>query len=185
MSNTTSNPSKANTLARVQALIAGTKQHIPNGSFTFGSTVYTTASLIGLLQSLADAIAGADTAHAGTKDAVATLRAARAKVGPVLLAYRRQLLGMFSNAAQTLADFGVQPPKARTPLTSEKKAAAAAKRKATRQARGTVGKKKKLAVKGDVTGIIVTPVTNAGASTPSATAAEPASKASPPASPTK
>lgn len=184
MSNATSNPSKATTLARVQALIAGTKQHFPNGSFTFGSTVYTAASLIGLLQSLADAIAAADAAHAGTRDTVAALRAARAKVGPVMLAYRRQLLVMFGNTAQTLADFGVPPPKARTPLTSEKKAAKAAKNKATRQARGTVGKKKKLAVKGDVTGVLLTPVTNAG-STPSATAAEPASKASPPASPPK
>jgi hypothetical protein len=138
-----------------------------------------------LLQSLADAIAGADTAHASTKDAVARLRAARATVGPVMLAFRRQLLTMFNTAAEKLADFGLQPSKARAPLTSEKKAAAALKRKATRTARGTVGKKKKLAIKGDVTGVVVTPVTSAGGSTPSASPAEPAPKGSPPAGSTK
>lgn len=172
-------------LARVQALIAGTKQHFPSGSFTLGNTAYTTASLVGLLQSLADAIAAADTAHASTKDAVAKLRAARATVGPVMLAYRHQLLTMFTNAAEKLADFGMQPAKARTPLTSEKKAAAAVKRKATRAARGTVGKKKKAAIKGDVTGIVVTPVTSAGGSAPSASPAEAAPKAAPPTGTTK
>jgi hypothetical protein len=163
----------------VQALIAGTNKHFPSGSFTLGNAAYTTASLVGLLQSLADAIAAADRAHASTKDAVAALRAARAKVGPVMLAYRRQLLTMFETAAEALADFGVQPAKARVPMTSEKKAAAAVKRQATRQARGIVGKKKRAAVKSNVTGIVVTPVTSAGASTPSASPAEAAPKASP------
>ena len=172
-------------LARVQALIAGTKQHFPTSTFTLGNTAYTTASLVGLLQSLADAIAAADAAHASTKDAVAKLRAARATVGPVLLTYRRQLLTMFTTAAEKLADFGLQPAKARRPLTSEQKAAAAVKSKATREARGTVGKKKKAAIKGEVKGIVVTPVTSAGASTPSASPAEPAPKAVPPAGPTK
>jgi hypothetical protein len=177
MSNTTSKPSKATTLGFVQALIAGTKQHFPNGSFTLGNTAYTTASLVELFQSLADTIAATDAAHAATKEAVATLRGSRAKVSPVMLAYKRWLLTTFGTATQTLADFGVQPPKARTPMTSEKSAAAAAKRASTRKARGTVGKKKKLAVKGDVTGVIVTPVTTVVASTPSATPAEPASNA--------
>jgi len=185
MSNTTSKPSKATTLARVQALIAGTNKHFPNGSFTLENTAYTTASLVGLLKGLADAIAATDAAHASTKEAVATLRGERAKVRPVMLAYTHWLLTTFGSAMQTLADFGVQAPKARTPLTSEQTAAAVAKRESTRKARGTRGKKQKLAVKGDVTGVIVTPVTHAGSSTPSATPAEPASKASAPASPTK
>jgi hypothetical protein len=176
MSTTTSKPSKATALARVQALIAGTKTHFPTSSITLGNTAYTAASLVELFQSLADAIAATDTAHAGTKDAVTALRGARAKVSPVMLAYKRWLLTTFGTATQTLADFGVPPPKARTPRTSEQNAAAAAKRTATRKARGTVGKKKKLAVKGDVTGVLVTPLTSAGASTPSAAPAETAPK---------
>ena len=58
-----------------------------------------------------------------------------------------------------LADFGLAPRKEPAPKTTEEKAAAAAKAKATRQARGTTSKKQKLTVKGNVTGIIVTPVT--------------------------
>jgi hypothetical protein len=57
-----------------------------------------------------------------------------------------------------LADFGIST-KTRTPLTVEQKAAAAAKRTATRAARGTKGAKQKKGIKGDVVGITVTPVT--------------------------
>jgi len=60
-----------------------------------------------------------------------------------------------------LADFGIQPPKVRVPLTVEAKAAAAAKRAATRAARHTMGSQQKKAVKGDVTGIVMTPITAA------------------------
>ncbi len=175
MSSTISKASKATSLALVQALIAGTKKHFPNGSFTLGNTAYTTASLVELFQSLADAIAASDAAHASAKDAVTASRGAKAKVGPVILAYKRWLLSTFGNATQQLADFGVPPPKARTPRTGEQNAAAAAKRKATRLARGTVGSKKKLAVKGGVTGVVVTPITSSGSSS-SATPPEAASK---------
>ena len=159
MAISTSKASKATALARVQALIAGTKKHFPTTSITLGNATYTAATLVEIFQNLADAIASTDAAHASTQDAVTALRAARAKAGPVLLDYKRWLLTTFGTAAQTLADFGVQPSKARTPQTSEQKAAAAVKRNATRAARGTMGSKKKLAIKGNVTGVIVTPVT--------------------------
>jgi hypothetical protein len=55
MSGTTSK-TKAAALAHVLALIAGTTKHFPNGSFTIGSTTYTAASLIQVLQGLADAM---------------------------------------------------------------------------------------------------------------------------------
>ena len=58
-----------------------------------------------------------------------------------------------------LADFGINP-KARAPLTVEAKAAAAAKRAATRAARHTMGSQQKKAIKGDVTGVLVTPITS-------------------------
>jgi hypothetical protein len=58
----------------------------------------------------------------------------------------------------------MQPPKVRAPLDTEKRVMATAKAKATRKARGTMGKKQKLTVKGDVTGVIVTPITFVGAS---------------------
>src|SRR5207253_462392 len=57
-----------------------------------------------------------------------------------------------------LADFGVHP-KPRTPPTVEAKAAATAKRAATRAARHTMGARKKAGIKGDVIGVTVVPVT--------------------------
>jgi hypothetical protein len=52
----------------------------------------------------------------------------------------------------------------RTPLTVEAKAAAAAKRASTRAARHTLGTKQKKAIKGDVTGVLVTPITASSSS---------------------
>jgi hypothetical protein len=165
-----SKQSKATALARVQALVAGTEKHFPSGSFTLGNTTYTTASLVQALKVLEDALTAVDAAHSGTRDAVSALRAAETKVAPLLRDYRSFLRATFSTASTQLADFGLAPLKARKPLDSEQRAAATAKLRATRKARGTTSKKQKLAVKGSVTGVVVTPVTNAGPS-PSPTAA--------------
>jgi hypothetical protein len=153
-------------LARVQALIAGTLKHFPNGSFTLGNTTYTTASLVALLQSLANTMIGLNVAQLGAKDAMATQQGTQATVGPVVEAYQRFVQAAFSNAAQTIADFGLAPPKVRTPLSSAQLAARAAKTAATREARGTTSKKQKLAITGNVTGVTVTPVTAPTAAPP-------------------
>jgi len=158
MFSSTLNRTKAAALARLRALIAGTLKHFPNGSFTLGNTAYTTSALVGLFQSLIDAIDAAYTAKASAKDAVAAMRKVGANVAPVVLDYTRFLLATFRTATQDLADFGLEI-KARKPRTSEQNAAAAAKAKSTRTARGTKSKKQKLAVKGDVTGVVLIPVT--------------------------
>jgi hypothetical protein len=65
-------------------------------------------------------------------------------------------------------------------------AARAAKAAATREARGTTSKKQKLAVKGNVTGVTVTPVTAPSAApSPSAQPASPAPAAAPTGTATK
>ena len=179
MSGTTSKPSKAEALARLLALISGTEKHLPNGNFTIGNASYTTPSLVQLLQSLADAMTAVNNAQAAVKDALAALKATKAKVVPVMLVYRQIVVRMYAGATSILADFGLQPPKAPAPKTTEEKAAAAAKAAATRKARGTTSKKQKLAVKGDVTGVTITPVTSpaVAANSPSAQTAPNASNA--------
>jgi hypothetical protein len=177
-STTTSKPNKATALARVQALIAGTQKHFPNGSFTLGNTAYTTATLIQALKSLESAITTLNAAHASVSDAGTALRDVQSKVAPLMRDYRRFVLATFSTATQELADFGLQPPKARKPLDSQKRAIATAKAKATRTARGTTSKKQKLAVKGNVTGVTITPTTQPAPSlSHPAAPAEPASSA--------
>jgi hypothetical protein len=168
MSNTKSSKSKATTLAQLQALITGLQKQFPSGQFTLGNTVFTTAALVQAFQSLIDAFNAVTTAQANAKVAVATLRATVAKVGPVIRALKNNLLGTFGNAADILALFGLEPRKAPAPRTGEEIAAATAKAKATRIARGTTSKKKKLAVTGNVTGIQMTPITTSVDVAPSA-----------------
>jgi hypothetical protein len=158
MSNTTSR-SKATVAAQLQALINGLQKQFPKGQFTLGNNVYTTATLVQAIQSLIDAIDAVTTAQANATVAVAALRDAMAKVGPIVLALRRNLLAMFGDAADILALFGLKPRKGPAPRTGEEIAAAAAKAKATRKARGTASRKQKLAIVGNVTGITVTPLT--------------------------
>jgi len=178
MSSTTSKPTKAATLAQVQALIAGTKKYFPNGSFTLGNVAYTTATLIQAFQDLVNALVALNAAKASVKDALKTVSDTTAKVGPVIRDYKRFVLAAFGDATQQLGDFGMQPPKARKPLDSEQRAAVTAKVRATRAARGTTSKKQKLAVKGDVTGVDITPITAAGPKpTPTAQPAPTASSA--------
>jgi hypothetical protein len=160
MSGNTSRPSKAAALAQVQALIAGTQKHFPNGNFTLGKTAYTTDSLVKLLESLASAIQSLNAGQSSAKDALTTLRGIEAQVNPVIGAYKRFVRVTFGSATTDLADFAMQAPKPRKVLSAEEKTAAAAKAKATRAKRGTTSKKQKLAVKGDVTGVIVTPITD-------------------------
>jgi len=181
MSNSTSK-SKAAALAQLLALIAGTQKHLPNGSFTIGSTTYTAASLIQVLETLANAMTARIAAATGAKDALVTEQATQTKVGPIALAYKNLVLAAYANASQTLSDFGLAPPKVRAPLSAEQLAAKAAKAKATRTARGTTSKKQKLAVTGNVTGVTVTPITAPAAASP-ASPETPVTPATPPAQP--
>ena len=151
--------SKAKTLAAVQALIAGTNKHFPNGSLTFGNATYPAASLVTRLQGLITAMQTVDGLHAALKDALIAQHGERADVGPLIKAYTTYLHALYGNATQTLADFGLAPRKVPTPPSVETLAAAKAKAAATRKARGTAGKKQKLAIKGNVTGVDVTPIT--------------------------
>ena len=181
MSSSTSK-TKAAALAQLLALIAGTQKHLPNGSFTIGSTTYTAASLIQVLGTLVTAMTARIAAATGAKDALVTEQATQTKVGPIALAYKNLVLAAYANASQTLSDFGLAPPKVRAPLSAEQLAAKAAKAKATRAARGTTSKKQKLAVTGNVTGVTVTPIT-APAAAPPVSPETPVTPATPPAQP--
>ena len=166
--------SKAAVLAQMQAVIVGLQKHFPNGQFTFGNTAYATAALVTLFQGVIDAINVVNAAQLSAKDAVASLNGAIAKAGPVFLSLKHNLQNTYGTASTTLADFGLQPEKARTPMTIEQKAAAKAKALATRKARGTTSKKQKLAVTGNVVGVTVTPITASSSTEPSQPATAPA-----------
>ena len=157
-------------------LTVGIQKHLANGQLTFAGGTFTAAEILSKLALLIALRAAVNAAHA----AVTAKVAAETAQAPALRAFMGALVEclrvQFGTQADVLADFGIAPEKARTPLTVEAKAAAAAKREATREARGTKGPKAKLGIKGAVTGVVVTPIV-AGppvAASPTAPSATPA-----------
>jgi len=163
MTTTRLKPSKSAALTSVQGLVSGTLAHFPDNTFNLGQNTFTTASLVQRLQKLADAIIALNAAQAAAKQALFTVQEAQADVDPVIQAYKRFVFATYFDSVATLADFHLAPPKVPAPRTVEQKAVAAAKLRATRKARGTTSKKQKLAIKGNVTGIVVTPITSPAA----------------------
>jgi hypothetical protein len=155
---------KEATAALAKTLIAGIQKHLANGQLTFAGGTFTAAQIDAKLQELVDLRAAVDAARATTTAKVD----AETAQAPALIAFMDALIGcirvQFGTQADVMADFGVPPRKVPTPLTVEQKAAAAAKREATRVARGTKSAKAKKGIKGAVTGVVVTPIV-AGAPT--------------------
>jgi hypothetical protein len=148
---------KASQAAGIAALIAGFKKHYPTGSTTLqvGGASYTVDSLTTTLQGAVDqesAVEAAKTAYS------AKLQAQRAQApsnNALIKALKAYVRSTFGSSADTLADFGLSPPKARTPQSAAAKAVSVAKRAATRTARGTKGTVQKLAIKGNVSASLV------------------------------
>ncbi len=159
-------PNKTTTRARDAQAIAGIQKHLPSASSVpLAGSTYSPADLVKLIQNRMDTIAKADAIKATWHSTVLAGEAQNTQLTPILRALRQHVINVYGAASPVLADFGFAPPKT-TARTPEAKAAAAAKSKATRAARHTMGKNQKKAVKGNVTGIVVTPTTSAEASPP-------------------
>jgi hypothetical protein len=145
---------------RAQELLTGVQKHFATfNTLILGSASYTPAQLESLLQTVVDLRAAANAAKVATK---AKLMAEAVQVAPlrgVMAVLSAYVKASYSQSPDVLADFGLKPRKATTPLTNEQKTLAAAKRAATRAARHTMGPKQKKGVKGDVIGVTVTPIT--------------------------
>lgn len=162
-----------------QKLIDGfTKHSATLSTLVIGGASYKTTDVITIVQGLVNSAKAVVSSKATWQAAVAADKAERAKQKTFLSGVRQSLLVAFGGSIDVLADFGLAPHKARTAPTPEQKQAAAAKAKATRVARHTMGKKQKAGVKGDVTGITVT-VNSASASQPSGDVTKVPTQASP------
>ncbi|HEY8089983.1 MAG TPA: hypothetical protein VIF09_19110, partial [Polyangiaceae bacterium] len=84
---------------------------------------------------------------------------------------KQALKVIFAGQIEALADFGLKAPKPRTPLTNAQKAAAAAKAKATRALRHTMGSKQKAALTGTAPAPVTTPSPEPAAAPPAASPA--------------
>jgi hypothetical protein len=145
--------------AGAQQYLSGVNQILVNGG------TYTSAQVVAQMNALIALRSAVTAAQAIVKGKLAE----ESSKGPVLTAFLDGFVSYvetaFSGQPDVLAAFGLAPKKARTPLTGAQQALATAKRNATRKARGIGKKKDRMAIKGDVTGLIMTPVT--ASSTPS------------------
>jgi hypothetical protein len=161
-------------LVLAKQLVAGTKQYFSTvSSLTFGSGTFTPAQIEAFLQTLIDLRTAVDNAKSATKAKIVAEAAQAPSLRSQMAAYVAYVKAMFGNSPDVLANFGLKPKKARTPLTIDQLAAAAAKRAATRAARHTMGSKEKLKVKGTITTIVSQPT----ASTPAPVGPSPVTSA--------
>ncbi len=162
-------------LAEIQALATATPKYFPNFAFLIASQTYTTAQVMTIVNTALASAEAVATTKAAAHDALLANQKVQAQYGPFLKELRQFVALAYSNATGTLSDFDIPPKKARTPLSSTARVAAEAKARATREARGTKGKKQKAAVSGNVIGVDITPIVTGAVSS----AAMPAPVAAP------
>jgi hypothetical protein len=156
---------KSREAALAQQLIAGTKKHLSGvSSLMLEGGTFTPSQIEASLQGLIDLRTAVDDAKAAAKAKVADELAQASPLRSHMAAFVAFVKVAFGKSPDVLADFGLKPRKTTTPLTIEQKTVAAAKRKATRAARHTMGTSQKKKVKGTIT-TIVTP-TDSKASPP-------------------
>jgi hypothetical protein len=137
-------------ITRFTTVQAGIDKHAASGVM-LGGVDYSAASLKGVFAGAVTALTQADNLHKQWQDAVQAARTAETNANGVYELLRSHAVGQFGKTANTaLNDFGMAVPKARGPMTVEAKAAAAQKRKATREVRHTMGSTQKKSVKGTV-----------------------------------
>src|SRR5262245_2054034 len=128
------NSTKTQKATRVGKLIAGTRKRFPNGSqeLTVGGAPVTGDALNQELQGFLDGREAVVAAQATVTARVAAEEARLPALNALIKAFIAFLRVTFGSDPAALADFGLEPPKARAPMNGEQMAAAAAKRAATR-----------------------------------------------------
>jgi hypothetical protein len=154
---TTTNQNRTQLQTGDQKLIDGLKKHQADLSSLFiGGASFKTADAIGILQARIDAASTAVSTRATWQTGVKADHDERVKTKTFVSGLRQALQVAFTGQIDALADFGLKPRKVRV-TTPEQKAEAAAKAKATRAARHTMGPKQKAQIKGTLPAPATTP----------------------------
>jgi len=158
--NGSNNSTKVSLQTSYAALIAGlTAYYQPGDVLQLPTGDETRDEVIADLQTFVQAAEDTKAAYLAWRAAVQKERTIELALRPEKQAVQSVVIGRFGRASTTLLKFGIQP---RVPVvrTVAAKAEANAKSEATRKARGTKGSKQKLDVTGNVTGVVITPVTS-------------------------
>jgi hypothetical protein len=138
-----------------QKLSDGLAKHASSiASIVVSNTPYKPADLISTVETRITAADTTQSTRATWQSAVQAERDARARTQALVSGLKQTLQVMFAGSVDTLADFGLTPRKTRV-ISPETKVLAAAKARATRAARHTMGKNQKK----DIKGVISTPAT--------------------------
>ena len=128
--------------ALAEKLIGGVGKRLANaGQLMIAGSTFTPAQVTDKLQQLVSLRSDVNTAKANTKAKIATEEADAPSLRLFMEAFVTFVKAAFANLPDALADFGLRPRKVPAPRTAEEKAAANAKRAATRAARGVLGSK--------------------------------------------
>jgi hypothetical protein len=183
MTTTIVSKNRVNKTGADQAAIAGIKLDLQTmSSIPMGASTYTPASLAAAIQARIDAASAVATTRAAWLNAVKTYDAIDVQVTVLMRELRNLVIAAFGPTSPKLADFGFKAT-VRTPLTPAQKVARAAKAKATREARGTLGKKQKALITGETAAAKAAASATAPTTTPAAPAPAPAPVAPAPVTP--
>jgi len=167
-----SSQSKINLQTSIVALVAGLNaEYQPDDVFQLTTGAMTCTEVVAELNGFVSAAQTTDADYNAWRNAVEAERATELQVRPLRANLKSILAGRYGKGGNKMAQFGFTPAKP-VVKTSQSKTAAAVKAKATREARGTRGRQQKKTITGNVTGVIITPVT-AGTVTPSPAASQP------------
>jgi hypothetical protein len=140
--------SRLNRTSALQKLIDGLNKHqAAFGGFMVNGAQVTTPQVVSKLGEIIATGLAVETTHASWQAAVKADLAERVNTAAFLSGVRQAILVAFHGQVDVLADFGLTQRKPRV-LTPQQKQAAAAKAKATRAARHTMGPKQKAAITG-------------------------------------
>jgi hypothetical protein len=138
--------SKSSRQSHLRKVLAGLKNSAASlPTFTIAQTTYTLARVAALIEADIAASDGATQSHAQWLEDVQRERQLHSQLDPLLSAIKQLVLvhwGHTQESAAKLEEFGYAPRKKRV-FTPEATAAAAEKARATRKARGTMGKRHK------------------------------------------
>jgi hypothetical protein len=134
---------KTSLLQIAQKLQQGTRKHLAKAkAITLGGKDYKPSEITAALQTIIDTSNDSDTKKAAYHEAVEAQNTAAAAAQPVVVGLTSYVHVAYGNSNEILADFGQTPRKKRKP-TVKTKAGAQVKAAATREARGTKGRRQR------------------------------------------
>nr|HEX4316275.1 hypothetical protein [Kofleriaceae bacterium] len=139
---------KGGLISSIRSVVAGLASRFAGQTLTVNSTAYKAEDLVALLDGFVAQLQEVDAAYATWKqklDAWKTVEAT--KVTPLMSALARTLQGAFGATNPALGEFGLAPLR-RTAPSAETVASAVEKRRATRIARHTLGRRQRAAIHG-------------------------------------